>query len=165
MGWEKDSSEALTKPSSDFPEIAVSPCFQLPRMPRFDVFKVSVLGVDQKPGGNRERRALRLVGQPAKAERPTDPNRPAENARCKFGNAGQLRSATTQDNPRLRLCRKRGIREPVPDHFKTLLGTMPDDVRDRGPGHDLRKVPLVVAGSRNRHQLTRIGPAGEHRAI
>src|SRR5258708_25488671 len=85
----KDSSEALTKPSSDFSEIAVCPCPELPRMPRFDVFKMSVLRIDQKTGGNRERRALGLAGQPAKAERTADAHRPAENLGCKFGKAGE----------------------------------------------------------------------------
>src|SRR5260370_20049018 len=68
----KNSSEALTKPSSDFSEIAVSPCPELPRMPRFNVFKMSVLRIAQKTRGNRERRALRLIGEPAKTERTAD---------------------------------------------------------------------------------------------
>src|SRR5487761_2237423 len=102
----KDSSEALTKPASDFSEIAVSPCPELPRMPRFDVFKMSVLGIDQQARGNRERRALRLIGEPAKAERTADPHRPAENPGCEFEGAGELRSAAAQHNSRLRLCRK-----------------------------------------------------------
>src|SRR5258708_10962713 len=92
----KDSSEALAKPSSDLSEITVSPCPQLPRMPRFDVFKMSVLRVDQKTAGNRERRALRFAGQPAKAERTADAHRPAEDLGCKFGKAGELRGATAQ---------------------------------------------------------------------
>src|SRR5229473_8612461 len=140
-GSNKDSSEALAKPSSDLSEIAVGPCPELPRMPRFDVFKMSVLRIDQEARGDRERRALGLIGQPAEAERAADPHRPAENPGCKFGKAGELRCATAQDHPCPRLCRKGGIREPVPDHFKNLLGAVPDDVRDRGMGHDLREVP------------------------
>src|SRR6185437_611703 len=53
-------SEALAKPSSDLSEIAVSPCFELPRMPRFDMFKVSVLRIDQEPRRHGERCVLRL---------------------------------------------------------------------------------------------------------
>ena len=45
------------------------------------------------------------------------------------------------------------------------LGAVPDDVRNRGAGHDLRNIPLVVAGRRHRHQLARIGSAGQHGAI
>src|SRR4051812_29815024 len=148
------SSEALAKPSSDLSEIAVSPCPELPRMPRFDVFKMSVLRIDQEPGGNRERRALCLAGQPAKAERTADPHRSAENPGCKLGNTGELRSPSAQDHPRPRLCHERGIREAVPDHFKNLLGAVPNDVRNRGSRHDLRRIPLVVSGSRHGHQLT-----------
>src|SRR4029079_15424978 len=66
--WYEDrSSEALSKPSSDPSEIAVSPCPELPRMPRFDVFKMSVLRIDQEARGHRERGALGLVGQPGGA--------------------------------------------------------------------------------------------------
>src|ERR1700736_446560 len=100
----KDSSEALAKPSSDLSEIAIGPCLELPRMPRFDVFKMSVLGVDQQTRGHRERRALRLIGQPAKAERTADTHRAAENLGGKFDKAGELRRAPAQDNSRLRLC-------------------------------------------------------------
>src|SRR5215216_2783695 len=139
----KDSSEALAKPSSDLSEIAVSPCPELPRMPRFDVFKMSVLRIDEQTRGSRERRALRLTGQPAEPERTADAHRPSENLSREFANAGKLRGATAQHNSRPRLCSKGGIREPVPDHFKNLLGAVPDDVRDRGAGHDLRNIPLV----------------------
>src|SRR6204780_1034778 len=54
QGLRKRSSEALAKPSSALSEIAVSPCPELPRMPRFDVFKMSVLGIDQEARGKRE---------------------------------------------------------------------------------------------------------------
>jgi hypothetical protein len=117
-------------------------------MPRFDVFKMSVLRIDQETRGNREGRALRLIRQPAKTERAANTDRPAENLGCKFENAGELRGATAQDNSRLWLCRKGRIRQAVPDHLKNLLGTMPDDARDRGTGHDLRNIALVVAGGR-----------------
>ena len=50
----KVSSEALAKPSSDLSEIAVGPCPELPRMPRFHMFQMSVLRIDQEPRGNRE---------------------------------------------------------------------------------------------------------------
>ena len=53
-------------------------------MPRFDVFKMSVLRIDQQARGHRERRALGLVGQPAEAERTADPHRPAEDLGGEF---------------------------------------------------------------------------------
>src|SRR3954471_23478203 len=106
------SSEALAKPSSDLPEITVSPCPELPRMPRFDVFQMSVLRIDQQTGWHREGRALGLAGQTAEAERAADAHGTAENPGGKLGNAGELRCAAAQDNPRPRLCREGGIREP-----------------------------------------------------
>ena len=46
-------------------------------LPRFDVFEVSVLRIDQEAGRHRERGALGLVGQPAEASgRPTRTGRP-----------------------------------------------------------------------------------------
>src|SRR5207248_11295027 len=88
----RHSSEALAKPSSDLSEIAVSPCRELPRKPRFDVFEMSVLRIDQQARGHRKRRALCLSGQPDEAERPADPHRPAEHPRCKLGYAGEVGS-------------------------------------------------------------------------
>src|SRR5207302_6800082 len=53
--WSQDrSSEALAKPSSDLSEITVRPCPELPRMPRFDVFQMSVLRIDEQARGHRE---------------------------------------------------------------------------------------------------------------
>src|SRR5258708_3491321 len=113
-GCGKDSSEALTKPSADFSEVAVSPCPKLPRMPRFDVLQMSVLRIDQQARRNRERRALRLIGQPAKPERTADPHRAAENPGRQFKGSGELRRAPAQDNAGLRFCRKGGVGKPVP---------------------------------------------------
>src|SRR6185312_8017874 len=115
-------SEALAKPSSDLSEIAVSPCFELPRMPRFDMFKVSVLRIDQEPRRHGERCVLRLVGQPAEAERAAEPYRTVEDLGCELDHAGELRGAAAQHDARLGLRRERRIRKPVPDHLKNLLG-------------------------------------------
>ena len=96
----KDSSEALAKPSSDLSEIAVSPCLELPRMPRFDVFKMSILRIDQQTGWSGERRALRLAGKPAKAERTADTHRTAENSGGNFGKTRKLGGAAAQHTSR-----------------------------------------------------------------
>src|ERR1700744_6215110 len=74
----KQPSEALAKPSSDLSEITVSPCPELPRMPRFDMFKMSVLGVDQAPRRRREGGVLGLGRQPPEAERTAEAHRPAQ---------------------------------------------------------------------------------------
>src|SRR5580692_2712307 len=98
-------------------------------MPRFDMLKMSVLRIDQEPGGHRERGVLGLVREPAEAERAANPHWAAENLARQFDNAGELRGAAAQDNSGFGLRRKRGIRKPVADHFKNLLGALPDDVR------------------------------------
>src|SRR5258708_24768162 len=104
-----NSSEAFAKPSPDLSEVAVSPCLELPRMPRFDVFKMSVLRVDQESGGDRERRALGFARQPIKTERTSDPHRPAENLACELHEAGELGCAAAQGNSRPRFGRNGGL--------------------------------------------------------
>src|SRR3954464_7059132 len=110
QGLRNGSSEALAKPSSDLSEIAVGPCPKLPRMPRFDMFKMSVLRIHQEARRHRERRALGFARQPSETKRAADAHRPAEDLACKLANAGELRGAAAQHNPRPRLRRKRGIR-------------------------------------------------------
>ena len=68
-------------------------------MPRFDMFVVNILRVDEESGGHRERGVLRLVGQPAEAERTSDPHGPAENLGAEFDEAGQLRGAAREYDP------------------------------------------------------------------
>src|ERR1700742_1501261 len=93
QGLRNGSSEALAKPSSDLSEIAVGPCPKLPRMPRFDMFKMSVLRIDQEARRHRERCAFGLGGQPSEAERAADAHRTLEDRACQFGDAGELRGA------------------------------------------------------------------------
>src|SRR5947199_5164965 len=102
QGCGTDSSEALAKPSSDLSEIAVGPCSQLPRMPRFDMFKMSVLRVHEQARRHREGRTSRLRRQPCKTERAADAHLPRQNAAGEFGNAGELRGAAGEDDPRPR---------------------------------------------------------------
>src|ERR1700760_1324334 len=94
----KDSSEALTKPSTDFSKIAVGPCLQLPRVSRFDMFEVSVLRINQKAGGHRERGAFGLVGKPAEAERAADAHRAVEDSGGEFQRSRELASAPGEDD-------------------------------------------------------------------
>jgi hypothetical protein len=86
----ENSSEALPEPSSDLSEIAVRPCPDLPRAPRFNMFQMRVLRIHQQPGGNGERSAFGLIGQAAEAERTADADRAAEDASAEFGNASKL---------------------------------------------------------------------------
>src|SRR5690242_18698565 len=61
-GWNWDvdrfSSEALAKPSTDPSDVAARPCQDLPRMPRFVMFEMRNLCINQKAGRHGERRAL-----------------------------------------------------------------------------------------------------------
>src|SRR6185437_1043752 len=128
----KQSSEALAKPSSDLSEITVRPCLELPRMPRFDMFEVSVLRVDQQAGRRREGSGLGLVGKAAEAERTADTHRPVEDLGGELRDTGELRGAAAEHDAGLRLRREGGILEPVAHHFENLLDAVLDDVRNRG---------------------------------
>src|SRR5262244_1302468 len=72
------SSEALEKPSSDPIDVAAGPCHATPRFPRFEVFEMRRLRVDQEAGRDREGRALGVLRQSADAERPPDAHRASE---------------------------------------------------------------------------------------
>src|SRR5256885_5022427 len=51
-------SEAFAKPSSHLREITFGPRHELSRAPRFELFEMCDLRVDQEPGRHRERRSL-----------------------------------------------------------------------------------------------------------
>src|ERR1700742_2203591 len=99
----KDSSEALTKPSSDFSKITVGPCPELPRVPRFDMLEMSVLRIDQQAGGHREGSALGLVGKTAETERAADSHGPVEDPGREFQRSGELAGAAGEDDTCFRL--------------------------------------------------------------
>ncbi len=101
-------------------------------MPRFDMFEVSELRIDQKAAGHRKGRAFRFTGKPAETQGAADPHRPVEDSGGKLERAGELAGAAAQDHTGFRLRCKGRIRKPVPDHLKNLLGTVPDNIRDRG---------------------------------
>ena len=69
----------------------------MPRSPRFEVFKMRRLRIDQQSGRGREGRAFRRIRQAGKAERTTDANRASENSCCEFWQANQLARAAAED--------------------------------------------------------------------
>jgi len=151
----------------DLSEIAVSPCPELPRMPRFDVLKMGVLG--GRPGDRRETANDALFA--SLGSRPKPSGRPMRTGRPRIWVASS-KVPVSCEAPPLSTTRAFGsaakgeIREPIPDHFKNLLGAVPNDVRQRGRGTRSAAHPdRPSAGGRHGHQLTRVGPAGQHRAI
>src|SRR5712691_13183294 len=97
-----ESSEALAKPSSDPCDIA-APCRRVPRSPRFEMFEMRRLQVDQQTRHDGECRTLGFLGQPGNAERPADPNRTAENLRGEPRQPGELARPAGQDHASTRL--------------------------------------------------------------
>jgi hypothetical protein len=86
-------SEAFAQPSSDLRHVAACSRHQMPRSPRFEVFEVRRLRVNQEAGRNREGWALRRIRQTREAERTADANRASENPRCQFRQPDKLRGA------------------------------------------------------------------------
>src|SRR5436305_1462285 len=110
--------EALAKPSSHPREIAVGPRHQLSRAPRFALFEMCHLRIDQEPRGDRECRTLGGFGQAADAQRTADPHLPRENPEGDLGQAGELARSSGQDHARARIRRERRSRKTVADHFQ-----------------------------------------------
>src|SRR5215831_16316444 len=96
-------SEALPEPSPDSCEVTVRPCHQLPRSPRFEMFEMRRLGIDEQPGGSGESRAFGGLRQAGYAERAPDPRLAAENARGELGHAGELAGAPGEDHAAARI--------------------------------------------------------------
>src|ERR1044071_3241206 len=62
------SSEALAKPSSDPCDIAACPCLRVPRSPRFEMFEMGRLRLDEQAGGRRECGSFGFLGKARDAE-------------------------------------------------------------------------------------------------
>ena len=77
----RGSSEALAQPSSDPGDVAAGPCQSVPRLPRFEMFEMRHLRINQQTRRDGEGRALGHFRQAGNAERPADRNRPARYAR------------------------------------------------------------------------------------
>src|SRR5262245_58697520 len=83
--WWLDASETLAQPAPDPGYVACCRRAVLPRMPRFEMFKMRGLRIDQEPGQGRKRRALRDVGQAGDAERTSECNGSAEDVGGEIG--------------------------------------------------------------------------------
>src|ERR1700722_9502704 len=127
------SSEALAKPSSDPGDVAAGSRHEMPRFPRFEVFEMRRLRIDQEAGRDREGRALGVLRQAADAERPADSYRARENAGGELGQAGELARPAREHDARARLGRERRIGEPVAHHFEDLFHPRLDDAREARP--------------------------------
>ena len=120
-------------------------CHQLPRSPRFEMFEMRRLRIDQQSGRDGEGRPLGRFRQTGNSERPADADRTAEDARRKFRQAGELARAAGQHHAAARLGRERRRRQPVAHHFENLLDARPDDAHQRRARHELRRLAIVVA--------------------
>src|SRR5262245_26663734 len=135
--WCLVASETFAQPSSDPGHVAPRPCPVLPRMPRFEVFEVCRLGIDQKPSESREGRRLGDVRKAGDAERTPERHRTAEDMRGEIRQTGELAAAAGQHNAPARLGRERRNRQSIANHFENFLDPRPDDLRqgrarDRG---------------------------------
>src|SRR3972149_5784021 len=96
-------SEAFAQPSSDPCHVTARSCHQLPRSPRFEVFKMRRLRVDQEACRHGECRPLGRLRQAGKAKRSSDTHGTLQDSRRQIGDAGQLAGAAGQHHARARL--------------------------------------------------------------
>ena len=138
----------------------------MPRSPRFEMFEMRRLRIDQQAGGDREGRPLGRLRQPGDAERPADADRPVEDARGELRQAGELAGAAGQDDARARLGRERRSREAVAHHFQNFLDARLDDAHQTA-----RATRTAAARARRRRPRGTVimsrssEPAAEHAAI
>ena len=110
----RSSPVAIVRPERCSP----GPCHQVPRSPRFEVFKMRGLRIDQQAGRHGEGRALGLFRKAGDAERAADADRAAEDARGKLGEAGELACAAGENNAGARLSGERRSRQAVARPFR-----------------------------------------------
>src|SRR5262245_7727605 len=157
--------EALAKPSSHPREITFRPGHELSRAPRFELFEMRHLGVDQEPGRDRECRTFGSLGQSRDAERPAHAHPARENARGGLGQPRELARAAGQHHARTRIRRKRRGGEPVAHHFQNFLDAGADDAHEGGAGDDVRRLALVLADRRHRDHVAIVRGAGDRASV
>src|SRR4029077_20238357 len=153
-------SETLPKPLSDAGEIAAARATpEEPLTACFEVFEVRGLRVDQQAGRDCKRRPFRRFRQARDAERPADAHRTAENMRGEFRQSGHLTGTAGDDDAPARFGREGRGFEPVADHFQNSLDARLDEILERGAGHELRVIALVLADRRHRDHVALVRAA------
>src|SRR5690348_5263415 len=99
----KFGSEAFAQPSSDLRDVAAGSCHQMPRSPRFEVFEMRRLRVDQESRRDGKRRSLSRIRQSAQSERTPDTHGTIQNSTRQFRQADELARAAGQHDTRARL--------------------------------------------------------------
>src|SRR6266568_968095 len=157
--------EAFAKPSSHPREIAFGPRHERSRAPRFDLFEMRHLRIDQKPGRDRERRAFGGFGQAGDAERTADPHPASEDAGGDLGQARELARSSGQHHARARVRRERRSGETVAHHLQNLLDPWADDAYQRRARDDVRRLALVLADRRHGDHVAIVRRAADGAAV
>src|SRR4051812_42451612 len=160
-----ESSEALPQPSSDPCEISACSCRRMPRSPRFEVFEMHRLRIDEQTRRHRKGRSFGFLRQPRNAERPADAHRPAENLPGQLYQSGELTGAAGENHPAARLGRERRVRQPVTNHFQNFFDPRLDDAHKGRARDELRRFAVVVVARRNRDHVALVRTSRQHAAI
>src|SRR5205807_5181632 len=159
-----ESSEALTKPSSDPRDITAS-CRQVPRSPRFEMLKMRRLRIHQQSRRDGKRPSLRLLRESGNVERAPHSHRTAQDLRGKIGNAGELARSTGQHHAPARLGRERRGCQAIAYHFQYFLDARLDDAREARTRNEMRRLALVIVDRRNRDHVAFVRTAGQYAAV
>src|SRR6516162_10124523 len=158
-------SETLAKPTSDAGEVAARTCLGVAPTPRFEMFEMRRLGVDQQPCRHGEGCALGGVREAGDAKRPADAHRAAEHARGKVRQAGELARAAGQHHMAAAFGSERRRGETIAHHFENLFDARLDDLIQCRARHELSLVALVVVKRRHRDHVALVGAAGDDAAV
>src|SRR4051794_37575229 len=160
-----ESSEALPQPSSDPCEISACSCRRMPRSPRFEMFEMHRLRIDEQTRRHRKGRSFGFLRQPRNAERPADAHGPAENLPGQLHQSGELTGAAGENHPAARLGRERRVRQPVTNHLQNFFDPRLDDAHKRRARDELRRFAIVVVARRNRDHVALVRTSRQHAAI
>ena len=159
-------SEAFAQPSSDPCHVAARSCHQLPRSPRFEVFEMRRLRVDQ--AGPPPPRRPAPWPLPASRRAPAGGRYARDACRMRAARSAMPVSwlappVSTTRAARLGRERRRG--ETVAHHFQDFLDPRLDDAHQRRPRDELRRLALVISDRRHRDHVAFIRSTGQNTAI
>src|SRR5262249_13259507 len=160
-------SETLAKPSSDASEIPARAGHELPLTPRFEMFEMRRLRVDEQARCDRKGRAPSRLRRAGNAEWTSEPHRTSNHPGRQFRQAVELAGAPSQDHMPPPIGHNRTCSQAVTHHFENFLNARFDDAHQRRVRYKLRLLALVLVlvQRRDRDHVMFVRSSAKHSAI
>src|SRR5215469_2455285 len=134
-------------------------------MPRFKMFEMRRLWVDEQARRDRKGRSLGRIRSAGDPQRAPKPYWAAEQPGRQFRQSVELAGSAGQDHVTAPVGRDRACGQAVTDHFKDFLDPWSDDVHYRRPRYELRLLALVLVQRRNGDHVAFVRSSAKHSAI